>query len=147
VTMTDDGFTITRIFEAPRERVWSEWTEPERFADWFGGSDGEVPPSTVSMDLRVGGLWKATMYYGPDRRVSHWDGEYREVEPPARLVLTISDQPGSGIYGLLIVDLTDLDGDRTEMHFQQLGPLAREHWEAARSGWGIFFDRMAERPA
>ena len=72
--MTDEGFTITRIFEAPRERVWREWTEPERFADWFGGPDGEVPPSTVSMDVRVGGLWKATMYYGPDRRVSHWDG-------------------------------------------------------------------------
>jgi uncharacterized protein YndB with AHSA1/START domain len=32
-----EGIRITRVFDAPRERVWQEWTEPERFADWFGG--------------------------------------------------------------------------------------------------------------
>ena len=37
--------TITRVFDAPRERVWKEWTEPERFADWFGGAECEVPLS------------------------------------------------------------------------------------------------------
>ena len=40
---TGDGITITRVFDAPRERVWKEWTEPERFADWFGGPEAEVP--------------------------------------------------------------------------------------------------------
>jgi uncharacterized protein YndB with AHSA1/START domain len=145
--MTDDGLTITRIFEASRERVWSEWTEPERFADWFGGPESEIPLSTVAMDVRVGGKWRATMYYGPDRRAIDWDGEYREVEPPERLVLTMSDVPGGDVYGLLIVVLTDLGDDRTEMHFQQLGPHAAGEYEAARRGWGVFFDRMAERLA
>ena len=32
-----------RVFDAPRELVWKEWTEPERFADWFGGTQSEVP--------------------------------------------------------------------------------------------------------
>ncbi len=32
---TEKGITITRVFDAPRERVWKEWTEPEGFADWF----------------------------------------------------------------------------------------------------------------
>jgi uncharacterized protein YndB with AHSA1/START domain len=41
------GISITRAFDAPRERVWREWTEPERFADWFGGTDSEVPLSTA----------------------------------------------------------------------------------------------------
>jgi uncharacterized protein YndB with AHSA1/START domain len=36
------GITITRVFAAPRERVWKEWTEPERFADRFGGSQSEA---------------------------------------------------------------------------------------------------------
>ena len=41
------GITITRVFDAPRERVWKEWTEPERFADWFGGPESRCrcPPS------------------------------------------------------------------------------------------------------
>ncbi len=55
---------ITHAFDAPPGRLWQEWTEPERFADWFGGAAAEVPVSTVSMDVRVGGLWRATMFAG-----------------------------------------------------------------------------------
>jgi uncharacterized protein YndB with AHSA1/START domain len=49
------GFTTTRVFAAPRELVWREWTEPGGFADWFGGEECEIPLSTVAMDVRVGG--------------------------------------------------------------------------------------------
>jgi uncharacterized protein YndB with AHSA1/START domain len=28
------GFATTRVFDASRERVWQEWTEPERFMGW-----------------------------------------------------------------------------------------------------------------
>ena len=42
---------IVREFDAPRELVWRAWTEPEQFADWFGGKDAEIPMSTVSMDV------------------------------------------------------------------------------------------------
>ena len=62
------GITITRVFDAPRERVWREWTEPEPFADWFGGTESEIPLDTVSMDVRPGGSWRATMFAGPERR-------------------------------------------------------------------------------
>jgi uncharacterized protein YndB with AHSA1/START domain len=53
--VTADGISITRVFDATRERVWKEWTDPEAFADWFGGPDSEVPLSTVAMDVRPGG--------------------------------------------------------------------------------------------
>src|SRR4051794_41812745 len=91
--MAEDGMTISRVFDAPRERVWREWTEPERFADWYGGPEGVIPLDTVEMDVRPGGTWRATMYFGPDRREIRWSGEYREVEPPHRLVLTLTDRP------------------------------------------------------
>ena len=91
--MAEHGITITRVFDAPRERVWREWTEPERFADWFGAPHAEVPLDTVSMDVRPGGAWRLTMFAGPDRREIHWRGEYLEVEPPERLVFTVTDQP------------------------------------------------------
>src|SRR3954454_24837466 len=73
--MTEDGITITRVFEAPRERVWREWTEPEPFADWFGGPGFEVPLSTVSMDVRPGGALRATMRGGPSRGDIQWKGQ------------------------------------------------------------------------
>ena len=142
-----DGIEITRVFDAPRERVWQEWTEPERFADWFGGAEADVPVASVSMDVREGGAWRATMFFGPDRREIKWKGEYREVVEPERLVFTVSDQPGEDAYELVIVVLTDLGDGRTEMLFEQRGRMGPEQYEAAKTGWGGFFDRLDERLA
>jgi uncharacterized protein YndB with AHSA1/START domain len=141
------GITITRVFDAPRERVWREWTEPERFADWFGGPESEVPPSTVSMDVKPGGSWRAVMFSGPDRREIRWKGDYQEVVEPERLVFTVSDQPGGDEYELVVVVLTDLGDGRTEMLFEQRGHMAAQQYERARGGWSLFFDRMDERLA
>jgi uncharacterized protein YndB with AHSA1/START domain len=142
------GISITRVFDAPRERVWEEWTEPERFADWFGGTQSEVPLSSVSMDVRPGGSWRLTMFAEPGRREIQWEGEYREVAPPERLVFTVTDEPGEDARELVIVVLTDLGDGRTEMHFQQRGGgLSAEEYERAALGWSSFFDRIAERLA
>jgi uncharacterized protein YndB with AHSA1/START domain len=140
------GIRVTRVFDAPRERVWREWTEGERFADWFGGTEAEIPLSSVSMDVRPGGAWRATMFSGPERREIRWKGEFREVVEPERLVFTVSDQPGKA-YELVTVVLVDLGDGRTEMRFEQRGHMAPEQYRAAESGWGVFFDRIAERLA
>jgi uncharacterized protein YndB with AHSA1/START domain len=140
------GITITRVFDAPREHVWREWTEPARFADWFGGPEAEVPLSTVSMDVKPGGAWRATMFAAPGRREIQWKGEYREVVEPERLVFTLSDQPDDR-YELVTVVLTDLGDGRTEMLFQQRGSMRPEQYDRAKEGWSSFFDRIAERLA
>ena len=142
----DDGFSLTRVFDAPRDRVWKEWTEPQAFADWFGAPTSEVPLSTVSMDVRPGGALRLTMFAGPGRREIHWKGEYLEVEEPERLVFTISDRPGDE-YELVTVVLTDLGDGRTEMLFEQRGHMAPDQYDRTEKGWGGFFDRIDERLA
>jgi uncharacterized protein YndB with AHSA1/START domain len=139
------GISITRVFDAPRERVWREWTEPEPFADWFGGPQCEVPLDSVEMDVRPGGRFRLTMLIGS--REVDWKGEYLEVVEPERLVFTISDQPGDDRYELVTIVLTDLGDGRTEMLMEQRGHLGPEQYEAAKTGWGGFFDRVAERLA
>ena len=141
------GISLTRVFDAPRERVWREWTEPAAFADWFGGPTAEVPLETVSMDVRVGGKWSLTMYAEPGRREIRWRGEYLEVEEPERLVFTVSDQPGDERYELVTVVFIDLGDGRTEIRFEQRGYLSPEHYEYTKSGWSGFFDRIDERLA
>ncbi len=139
---------MTRVFDAPRERVWREWTEPESFADWYGGSEAEIPVSTVSMDVREGGSWRATMFAGPNRREIQWTGEYREVVEPERLVFTVSDRPGEPEYEVVTVILTDLGDGRTEMHLEQRGGhMPAAGYKRAMEGWGGFFDRLAARLA
>lgn len=141
------GITITRVFDAPRERVWKEWTEPERFADWFGGLEAEVPVSSVSMDVRPGGAWRCTMFAGPDRREIRWQGEYHEVKEPERIVFTLSDEPGGTLYELVTVDLDDLGNGRTEMRFEQHGYMEPNQYDRTKEGWSAFFDHIAGRLA
>jgi uncharacterized protein YndB with AHSA1/START domain len=143
--MAERGIAITRVFEAPRELVWREWTEQERFADWFGWPGSEVPLSTVSMDVREGGGLALTMYAGPERREIRWTGEYREVVEPSRLVFTLCDRPEEDRYELVIVELVDLGDGRTEMRFQQRGQMTDEQYRRAGAGWSGFFDRIAVR--
>jgi uncharacterized protein YndB with AHSA1/START domain len=146
--MADEGISITRIFDAPREVVWKEWTDPERFADWYGGPQAEIPLSTVTMDVRPGGQWRATMLFGPERHEIKWEGEYVEVVEPERLVFTVTDQPGQPTSELVIVVLTDLGDGRTEMQFQQRGGgLTPDGYRAAGQGWMGFFDAIDERLA
>jgi uncharacterized protein YndB with AHSA1/START domain len=139
-----EGIEISWTFEAPREEVWREWTEPERFADWYGGPQCPIPLETVSMDVRDGGKWKLVMIIGP--REVQWDGEYIEVNAPERLVFTVSDQPDEDLYDLCTVVLTELDSDRTEMLFQQSGShMPAAAYRRAREGWGRMFKYLAER--
>jgi uncharacterized protein YndB with AHSA1/START domain len=137
------GLELSRVFEAPRERLWREWTEPERFADWFGGREAHVPVDSVSMDVRPGGRWQATMHH--DGVESQWGGVYREVVEPARLVLTFSDQPGEEAHELVTVVFTDLGDGRTEMRLEQRGTHSRDLYERSLEGWSSFLDRLAER--
>jgi uncharacterized protein YndB with AHSA1/START domain len=137
------GLTITRVFAASRERLWREWTEPERFADWFGGRDADIPVAGVSMDVRPGGRWEATVHR--DGGQTRWEGAYQEVVEPARLVLTFSDQPGQEAHELVTVVLTDLGDGRTEMRLEQRGTHSADLYERSLSGWASFLDRIAER--
>jgi uncharacterized protein YndB with AHSA1/START domain len=137
------GLELTRVFAAPRERLWREWTEPERFADWFGGRDADVPVASVSMDVRPGGRWQATVHR--DGVQTQWEGVYREVVELARLVLTFSDQPGEEAHEVVTVVFTDLGDGRTEMRLEQRGTHSPELYRQTLHGWTSFFDRIAER--
>jgi uncharacterized protein YndB with AHSA1/START domain len=140
------GISIGRMFDAPRCLVWKEWTEPQRFADWFGGPEIAVPLSTVSIDLRPGGAWTATtLSYGPDRRDVRWHGEYLEIIEPERLVFTIRGLEGPERADEVTVMFVDLGGVRTEMLFTQRGQRTAEEYACARDSWMTEFDRIAQR--
>lgn len=135
---------MTRVFHAPRARVWKEWTEPAAFADWFGGTQAEIPVETVSMDVREGGQWRATMFVGSSRREIQWSGEYRDVVEPKLLVLTFCDRPDNECE-LMTVVLTEPEEGWTELLIRQRGGMTPEDYERARSGLSSFLDLMAQR--
>ena len=79
-TPTELEIRVERVFDAPRDHVYSVWTDPTLIPEWWG--DGTV---VEEMDVRPGGSWRFRTAYGVV------EGEYREVEPPQRLVQTFQD--------------------------------------------------------
>jgi uncharacterized protein YndB with AHSA1/START domain len=71
---------VERVFDAPRAHVFSVWTNPELIPQWWG--DGTV---VEQMDVRPGGTYRFRTAFGVV------EGEFREVEPPARLVQTFQN--------------------------------------------------------
>jgi uncharacterized protein YndB with AHSA1/START domain len=138
--MSERGYTINRTFDAPRPAVWSAWTKPGDFATWWGGDDVDV--DDVHLDVRPGGPWRATMHF--ENRDIHWRGEYREVDKPNRLVLTITDDTGGpDEFELFTVDLAGKPGDQTQMTLRQSGGhLSDEEYERAKAGTNSFLDSM-----
>jgi uncharacterized protein YndB with AHSA1/START domain len=142
---TGGEVTITRVFDAPREFVWKAWTEPEHFAHWFGTPPYTTPLSTISMDVRPGGRWRATMVSEVDGTELPFLGVYREVVAPERLVLVFEDpnDPSNPNVEVLTVTFTDL-GDKTEVVCHQAGYLPEEEYANLEEGYSGFFDRLAE---
>lgn len=140
-----DGIVIVRVFDAPRELVYRAWTEPERFATWFGEHGSSIPLENISMDARPGGAWSAVMLHGPDQIEIPFGGQFLELDEPEHIVLTLTDPDGGPGVETMTVDLEDLGDDRTQMTFQQRGGnLPADEYSRAMRGSLIFFDRLAE---
>lgn len=85
-TPSDRETAMTRVFDAPRERVWRAWTEPEHPPRWMLGPEGWTMPG-CEIDLRPGGRWHF-LWRRANGTEMGMHGEYREVAPPERLVYT-----------------------------------------------------------
>ena len=145
-----DGITIIRVFDAPRDLVFRMWTEAAHFVTWFGEHGSEIPLDRCDMDPRPGGAWHATMFHGPDRVEIPFSGEFRAVDPPSHLEMTLADpgNPRSTAVELFTVDLRDLGDGRTEMTFTQTGGnLPADEYSRAMRGMLIFLERQATRLA
>jgi uncharacterized protein YndB with AHSA1/START domain len=85
-TLLDRDFVITRVFAAPRERVFQAWTDPKLVAQWWGPRDFTNP--ICELDARPGGCWRIVMR-GPDGTQHPAKGVYRQIDAPRQIVMTI----------------------------------------------------------
>ncbi len=109
-TPSDREIRTERVFDAPRERVWRAFTEPELVKQWWcRGNRMEIE----RMDVQQGGRWRF-VEHGPDGDQG-FEGQYREVTPPERIVTTFS---WDGMPGYVLIESTsfeDLGDGRTRV--------------------------------
>ena len=141
VAAADQEVRITRIFEAPRERVFSAWTDPDQVAAWYGPEQFDTPRERIRIDLRVGGRYELTMVQrgsGAEFAIGY---EILELVEPELIVLRSDPMPEAGMHEPTItrVELQDLGGT-TRMILTD-GPYPESgHAEA---GWNAAFDKLA----
>ncbi len=101
--------TLIRTFDAPRELVFSMWTEARHLARWWSPHHFDNPVCEV--DARVGGAILVHMRR-PDGNVHVMDGVYREIVLPSRIVFTTSvDEKGVRVLeGHNVVTFEEVDG-------------------------------------
>jgi len=104
---TDTQILITREFDAPKHLVYKAWTTPELVKQWWSGNRGAM--TIAEIDLRVGGTWRYVMNAEGGFEVA-FHGEYREIAPNERIVMTdvFEGMPGPG--ALVTVTFTENDG-------------------------------------
>jgi uncharacterized protein YndB with AHSA1/START domain len=111
---------ITRVFNAPRELVWKAWTQPEHVAQWWGIRGYNV--AICEIDLRVGGRYRYVLQ-GDGNAEFGFDGEYREIVPPERLVYTDGFEGMPGHEALVTVTFTQENGKTkltSHSHYQSV---------------------------
>jgi uncharacterized protein YndB with AHSA1/START domain len=81
----DRELRLRRSFEAPRTLVFDAFTKPELLVRWYGARGWNLVACDV--DLAVGGAYRFVSA-GPDGSRMAQSGVFREVDPPARLVMT-----------------------------------------------------------
>jgi uncharacterized protein YndB with AHSA1/START domain len=128
-TPTDREIRIERIFNAPRERVWRAMTDPELVAQWWGRGNKLV---VERMEVKRGGHWRFVEH--SDDGVHGFEGRYREVTPPERVVQTFAWDGMPGHVVIETVVLEDLADGRTKVVTVSLFHTTEERDGMLKSG-------------
>jgi uncharacterized protein YndB with AHSA1/START domain len=110
-TPTDREIHVVREFDAPRDRVFAAYTDPELIPEWWGLRDSTTVVD--QMDVRAGGSWRFVMR-DRDGSETAFRGTYREVTPPERIVQTFEWEGMPGYVSVETATFEDL-GERTRV--------------------------------
>jgi uncharacterized protein YndB with AHSA1/START domain len=155
-------FVISRVFEAPRARVWKAWTDASELKKWWGPQGFKV--HTCKLELRPGG----TFLYGmtaPDGTDMWGKFLYREIVAPQKLVFIVSfSDPQGGVtrhpwspswplQWMSTVEFEEISGGKTKVSVTWLpheaNELERKTFDEGRDsmkqGWGGTLDKLVDQ--
>jgi uncharacterized protein YndB with AHSA1/START domain len=87
IESSERAIVMTRVFDAPRERVFDAFTDPEMVKRWLIAPEG-WSLAECAIDLRVGGTFRYVWRNGADGQEFVVSGVYTEIARPARVVHT-----------------------------------------------------------
>lgn len=118
--IADRQIVTIRIFNFPRETVFSGWAKPELLKQWWGPKD--FTNTFHEFDFRPGGKWKFIMH-GPNGGNYPNESVFVEIKEPGRIILNHISKP----HFQLTADFEEVENNKTKLIFQQLFETVEEY--------------------
>lgn len=152
-------FRVSRRFEAPRDLVFSAWSDPAHLAEWWGPAGFDL--RIAKLEFSPGGIFHYAMVT-PDGKEMWGRFTYREIEAPARIVFlngfanaegALARNPWMPVWPLEIRNEVTFseEGGATLLELRGTPFNASEdemrafegHFDSMRKGFGGTFDQLA----
>lgn len=120
---------LSKVVNAPKQRVFDALTQPELMNQWMYGMD--EGRAEVENDLRPGGKYILKMIRPDDSLAYAPHGEYLEIDPPHRISMTWSSE-GFIDHSVLSFELTEVEsGTKITLRHELPNFTVADH----REGW------------
>jgi uncharacterized protein YndB with AHSA1/START domain len=144
------SLTITRIFDAPRKKVFKAWTDATHLAQWWGPKGFTNPVCEV--DLRVGGSLRVVMR-APDGTEHPMRGVFHEIVEPERLAfsnIAVDRDDRPLLEGFTTVTFSERSGRTTLTLQTSANPVvaaASAMIDGMEEGWTQSLERLGQHLA
>ena len=126
---------LVREFEAPPERVFRAYVDPELFAQWCGPRS--IDTRIDVWDARSGGEWRYTASRASDDFEMAFWGSFHEVRPNERIVQTWAFEGAPDGVSLETVVFEALEGGRCRVVGTSLVESIEVRDQMLRSGMEV----------
>ena len=142
-TTSETTLQIRRTFAAPRQKVFEAWTHAEKLTKWLCRVTEQHSTKTLELDVKVGGRYRLEVTT-PEGNRYLLSGNYREIQPPEKLVFTWSWE-GDPDFGETLVTVEFFtQGNSTEVALTHERLPSSKARDQHAMGWNGCFDRLAE---
>lgn len=125
--------TVETTINAPVEKVWANWTEPQHITQWSFASDDWHAP-TAENDLTVGGKFLTRMEAKDGSFGFDFGGVYDEVRTNEFIAYTLGDGRK--------VAITFISQDNNTKVIETFDPETTNPIEMQQAGWQAFLDNF-----
>lgn len=115
---------LSRVIDAPRERVFAAWTDPDQIRQWFGPAGFKT--ETLECDIRPGGRWRF-IYTAPDGTTYDNRMQFLRIEAPRLIEIEHGSDKDDDPARFHVTVTFDAQSDgKTVLTMRQLHPTAEQ---------------------
>ena len=130
---------INKMIQAPVDKVYAAWTNPELIKQWFGPGQMAVPEARA--DVRVGGEYLIHLHDGEADSDHIVSGQYEEVVPNEKLVFNWMWKDGTDRTQVTI-EFRSQGDNGTLLTLTHRGFSQQEFADKHNYGWNACLDSL-----